>query len=118
MKGVAAFYRKTDKFFFWPGLASVALLILTTATFPLSSANLPPKLPLFYSLPWGESQLVDKDQFLLLPATLALINLVNILIASFLHPAQVVLKRTLVLSLFFIDTILVITFIKILLIFL
>ncbi len=52
-------YRKISglKIFFWVG---VVLLILAEGVLLLFWNRLPPQLPWFYSLPWGEKQLVDK----------------------------------------------------------
>jgi hypothetical protein len=72
---------------------------------------------LYYSLPWGHSQLVNKDQFYILPAFLILVCLINSFIAYHLHTAQIVLKRVIMISLLFIDLLILITALKILLIF-
>jgi len=42
---------------FWMGIGLVAAMAGITAIFWNS---LPPQLPWFYSLPWGEKQLIDK----------------------------------------------------------
>ena len=39
-----------------------------------ASDFLPPKLPLFYSLPWGEKQLAQNQQLLIIPASIAIIS--------------------------------------------
>lgn len=108
---------KSDKFFLLPILASSLIFILVTAIFSIYFPKLPPKLPLFYSLPWGEGQLASKEQFFLLPIFLILITLINSFIASQLHPLQFVLKRMLMLSLVLINLIILVTTFKILLIF-
>lgn len=114
---MAEFWEKSDKFFFVPVLFSIFAVLIIAALFLVTYNRLPPKLPLFYSLPWGQPQLVAKQQLLLLPAILILITLINSLLASQLHPVQVVIKRTLTLSLALINLIILITALKIIFIF-
>lgn len=45
--------------------------------------NLPPEVPLFYSLPWGEEQLVSPLLLWSLPASSLIITLVNLTCASY-----------------------------------
>lgn len=80
--------------------------------------HLPPKLPLFYSLPWGDEQLANHQQFLIIPASIALIALLNLIISWQLHPSQVFFKKILLTSSLLNSFILTITFVKIFLIFL
>lgn len=108
---------KGDKFFMLPIIATVLTSIFITLLFLVSYSQLPDKLPLFYSLPWGEAQLAGKQQFFLLPIILVLTCLVNSLIASQLHAVQFVLKRILQLSLVLVDVIILITALKIIWIF-
>lgn len=114
---ISKFWGSSDKYFLMSILLTVTSIIIISLFFLLFYNRLPDKLPLFYSLPWGENQLAVKQQFLLLPVTLALICLINSLIASQLHPVQYLLKRMLMLSLIIIDLILVITALKIIFIF-
>lgn len=116
-KKIIKLLTKSDKFFLFPLTISTFSFLFITIFFFLFYQKLPPKLPLFYSLPWGEPQLGSKEQFLLLPTILILTTLTNTLIASQLHPLQFVLKRILMLSLVFINLIILVTALKILLIF-
>ncbi|MBI2196204.1 hypothetical protein HYU45_01185 [Candidatus Daviesbacteria bacterium] len=101
--------------YFWIGLSPLlAGLVLTTIIFSLFKF-LPPKLPLFYSLPWGEEQLATPQQFLIIPASISLIALLNLIIAWQLHPQQSFFKKALSLSSAVVGIILTITFIKIIL---
>jgi|SRR3989304_8817961 len=74
---------------------------------------LPPRLPLFYSLAWGEEQLVTHQQFLIIPASITLITLLNLIISWQLHPSQIFFKKVLLLSSIIVSLILTVTFIKI-----
>lgn len=112
-----SFFKKTDKLLLIPAVVSFLCAIFITEYFMFFYSQLPPKLPLFYSQAWGQPQLVAKQQFLILPAVLVLINLANIFIAYHLHPVQAVLKKILVLSLVLTDFLVIITAIKILTIF-
>ncbi len=55
--------------------------------------KLPPEIPLFYSRPWGESQLVTKNQFLILPLGGLLILIINLRLASFLFSRELILAK-------------------------
>lgn len=107
----------TDKFFLIPTLITAFSVILITLLFSIFMNQLPDKLPLFYSLSWGENQLASKQQFFLLPIILILVLLINSFIASQLHSSQYILKRILMLSLILLDGVILITAIKILWIF-
>lgn len=78
---------------------------------------LPNKLPLFYSLPWGETQLASSNQFLIVPSIVLGLTLVNLFVAHSLHSQQVLLKETLYFSSILISVILVIAVLKVILIF-
>lgn len=106
-----------DYFFSVPILTTIISVIFIVSLFLILFSRLPDKLPLFYSLPWGEAQLATKQQFFLLPVILVLVCLINSLIASLLHEAQYMLKRLLMLSLLLINLIILITAVKILWIF-
>ncbi|MBI3103604.1 hypothetical protein HYZ05_01560 [Candidatus Daviesbacteria bacterium] len=78
---------------------------------------LPEKLPLFYSLPWGEAQLAHHRQFLILPVSIILICTFNFILSQQLHHSQSFFKKVLILSSLISTLILSVTFIKIILIF-
>lgn len=78
---------------------------------------LPSKLPLFYSLPWGDAQFANHQQFLIIPASIILIDLINLSLIWHLHPSQKFFKNMLILTSLIITLIFLTTFIKIFLIF-
>lgn len=80
-------------------------------------AKLPNNLPLLYSLPWGEGQLIKKEQFLIIPSCMILITLVNLSLSFGLHHQQIFLKRILLISSAVATTILFISALKIIAIF-
>lgn len=108
---------KSDKYFSIPFLVTILSAVFILSLYLIFYNRLPDRLPLFYSLSWGEAQLAQKQQFLLLPSAIILIGLINSLIASQLHQVQYLLKRMLMISLIIVDLILVITAFKIISIF-
>lgn len=95
----------------------VLLSLLMTLFIVIAFRFLPPKLPLFYSLPWGEKQLAGKFQLLIIPAIIISVAFFNLIISRQLHPSQVFFKKILLLSSVLISLILTITFLKIVFIF-
>lgn len=93
-------------------------IFIMALPFLFLSNLLPDKIPLFYSLPWGESQLTNKFQLFILPAILLATTLVNLSLVSQLHTSQVILKRMLLVNVIVIDIIVLISFFKIITIFL
>lgn len=107
----------SKKLYVWIGLSPLVLsLVLAVIILALFKA-LPEKLPLFYSLPWGEGQLATRNQFLIIPASIALITLLNFVVSWQLHPAQFFFKKALLSSSIIISLILAVAFIKIIFLF-
>ena len=102
---------------FWIASTPILIALLISLFIAFSTKFLPPKLPLFYSLPWGEQQLAQNQQLLIIPAIMALIALCNLLISWQLHPQQTFFKKILLFSSILVSLILTITFLKIVLIF-
>jgi len=117
MNKVLSLIKKSDKFFLIPLSVSGLSLLFILLPYLMFYNHFPTQLPLFYSLPWGSSQLVSKQQFLILPTSIILISLINSLLAYQLHPVQQTLKRVLNFGVIFIDLIVLITALKILFIF-
>lgn len=118
MKKIVNLLDTRDKFSLYPILSTLFTVLIILGTFAIVYNHLPPKLPLFYSLAWGQEQLVEKFHFLLLPLILVLINLINLLLAFQLHSSQKVLKRMLLGSLALINIIVLIDVLKVLFLFL
>jgi len=102
----------------WITTTPILLALFITLFIAIFANFLPPKIPLFYSLPWGDSQLGSKEQLLILPAIIVLITLSNLIISWQLHSSQIFFKKILIFSSVLISLILTITFFKIVLIFL
>lgn len=102
----------------WIYLSPLVLSLLMAASILLFGKFLPPLLPLFYSLPWGENQLATHQQFLSLPTITVGISLINLMLYLRLPPSQTILKNILVFSSVATSLILLISLIKIVLLFL
>ncbi|RJP47742.1 MAG: hypothetical protein C4584_00055 [Armatimonadetes bacterium] len=117
MKKLLTWYQHFDKFVFWPITITISSLVFIVSFFAYFYTALPAKIPLFYSLPWGEAQLVDKNDFYIIPLVVLLISITNIVISFYLHPLHYILKRLLLSSLVIINFIVLVTVLKIILIF-
>lgn len=106
-----------SKFLFWVGTIPIILSIICAFSFFFLVNFLPKKLPLLYSLPWGESQLISFPQLLIIPALIIIISLINLLIFWRLGPTQFLFKRILSLISLVFSLILFVSLIKIILIF-
>lgn len=73
-------------------LISLILGIFLLVLVGLLWKRLPPELPLFYSLPWGESQIVNKPLLLLPPAIILLFNSLGIILTRFFLKDSLSLK--------------------------
>jgi hypothetical protein len=69
------------------------IVVLDAGVVAIGWGHLPPQIPLFFSLPWGEGRLVSPT-WLALPAAASLvILLINLVVARFMN--EVVLTRIL-----------------------
>lgn len=87
------FYLKQDKVIFWINTLTTLIGVLIIVLWQLNLQSLPFRLPLFYSLPWGEPQLAGSNQFIIIPFLIFLVTLFNLAISWYLHPSQYPLKR-------------------------
>jgi lysylphosphatidylglycerol synthetase-like protein (DUF2156 family) len=62
--------------------SNLILLGLSWIFFGIFFQLLPPKIPIFFSRPWGVSQLADKNYFILYPSVITLLFFINVRIAS------------------------------------
>lgn len=97
--------------------APIIFSLIITLLIIFLSKHLPPKLPIFYSLPWGDKQLGSIQQLFILPAIIILISLFNLVISWQLHEQQTYFKSILFFSSLLVTIILTITFFKIVFIF-
>ena len=99
-------------------LLSCASAIIMAILILLGGSALPPRLPLFYSLAWGEEQLATLQQFLIIPSLVIAISLINLMISWQLHQSQYFFKLILNFTSLLCVLILIISTVKIVLIFL
>lgn len=100
---------------FWIGASPLVLGLIITASIFTILNFLPEKLPLFYSLAWGEKQLATHQQFMAIPSSIGLIALVNLIISWQLHHSQSFFQKALLVSSIIVSLILTISFIKVIL---
>lgn len=60
--------------------------------------DLPPQVPLYYSLPWGESQLASASQLFFLPTFSIVFGLINNLLAATIFAKITLLSKLLVIT--------------------
>ncbi|MBI2040133.1 hypothetical protein HYT18_03600 [Candidatus Microgenomates bacterium] len=111
------FVLKNNKFYLWLQALSILIAAFIGLSILLLSKNLPNKLPLFYSLPWGDNQLATHQQFFIIPAIIMLIALGNLAISWHLHLSQTFFKKILMISSLINTLILSLTYLKIIFIF-
>lgn len=72
--------------------ATVSTALVLVVFILVSFSFLPKRLPLFYSLPWGEEQLSTPQQLLIIPSLIICITLINIVLSWQLHKSQYFFK--------------------------
>ena len=102
----------------YTSLLSCASAIIIAILILLGGSVLPPRLPLFYSLAWGEEQLATLQQFLIIPSLIIVISLINLMISWQLHQSQYFFKFILSFTSLLCVLILIISAVKIVYIFL
>lgn len=75
---------KNNRLFIWSITLSLILFFFCNLIFVFSWNNLPPDIPLYYSLPWGEEQLAKPISLGLLIVGTTCLSIVNIFLAMIL----------------------------------
>jgi len=67
-------------------LIKISLIIvgITWISYGLFYQFMPPMIPLLFSRPWGQAQLINKNYFIFLPAIITILFLINLRLASIL----------------------------------
>lgn len=117
VKKAVSFYFSQDKVVVWSILLAFILAFFSFIFWFVNIGRLPFQLPLFYSKPWGESQMANLLQFTILPTTSILFTLINYSISWYLHDSQILFKRILALSSLIYAILIFVTSIKIITIF-
>lgn len=98
LKRFINFYQRQDGIIFWSTSFSILLALFLSFFYLLNFDQLPSLIPFFFSLPWGETQLANKNQFFILPSLIVLTALVNLTLTWHLHASQLTMKRIIVSS--------------------
>lgn len=106
---LADFYRNHDKICFYAQALSIIFILAKFILIALKFSGLPSQIPLFYSLPWGNNQLGNSSQILILPIISILILLTNLSVSWYLHDSQLILKRLLSITTLILSSLLLIT---------
>lgn len=77
------------------GFLFLSLQIILTFSF---FSRLPSTLPLFYSQPWGATQLANKTTLWLLPFLTTIIFILNLILAHSLFPTEKILSEILIVT--------------------
>ena len=101
---------QTNKYLFWTNLG---LIIVSVVLIIFFYVVLPPLVPLFYSAPWGQEQLVIKDLLFLVPFLMLVITSLALLVSRQMAFADEVIIRSLFGSSLLFNLILFITLVKI-----
>lgn len=83
--------RRKNPVIVWGMLSGLFIWLTTVGGLIFQWAKLPPQIPLFYSLPWGEGWLIDKSKLWMILAGFALIWFVNNLLALIVSKQEVLL---------------------------
>ena len=105
------------KLYQWLNITPLIVSVIMVLFILIFGKILPPKLPLFYSLAWGENQLVTQMEILIVPAIITIVALLNMFLSWQLHPSQIFFKRALICSSLLMTLILAATYFKVMFIF-
>lgn len=75
---------------------NIIFILCQVAILFIKFNSLPPQIPLYYSRPWGESELAPVSYIFLLPALSLVVILLNHLLAVFFLKSSKLLSRALV----------------------
>ncbi len=87
-----------DKYFLWCLRINLLIFISCLLLFLIFWQKIPPVIPFFYSLTWGEEQLASPILLILLILTVFLLNLLNIAVSFFTYKRSIYLAHLLLIS--------------------
>lgn len=88
----------SDKTFFWSFLLSLVFILFNTAYAAFSYTKLPPLVPLYNQLPWGESRLGMKIEIFIPIGIASFIFITNLFLSSYLYKKMPLISRILCLT--------------------
>lgn len=86
---------RKDPLFIWCARLILLFVIPTSLLLILKTNKLPPEIPLYYSLPWGEEQLAQPLALYLVLGGLVLTALLNTFLSLLLFSSTKILSRIL-----------------------
>ncbi len=94
MKGFSKELLK-DRIILWGFIFTIVILFLNIVFVLIKLASLPPYIPIFNQLPWGDERLSSSTSIFLPIAIVIFFSLVNIFISSFIYSRSQVVARML-----------------------
>lgn len=92
---------------------NIFLLLTQVVIILIAWRHLPPQLPLFYSRPWGEEQLIYPTGLLILPGLSLAVFLTNLFLLSLIPQEEKLLQKILTTASFIFSLLCLITLIQI-----
>lgn len=102
-----------QRVFVWSWRLNLAVFLVISAVLAISWSHLPPLVPLFYSLPWGEEQLASTLTLPICVVIALVICVVNFLLAIFYYRTSAYLAKMLLWGALFVTLLMAITLGKI-----
>ena len=81
-------------------ILSLLFLIPSIAIIFYTYGNLPPLLPFYNSMPWGEDRLLSSNLVLVFPLLLLLVFLINVIQSAFFYSKYVLIARIFMINTF------------------
>lgn len=98
-------------------LVSVGTLFFSGLVILFLWKRIPPQIPWFYSLPWGENQLMSKSGLLIVLVSAVVVLFLGNMLSQWTKKEDKIVEQTVTVSLAFICLMLVVSVFKVLLIF-
>lgn len=99
MKGLFNFREiRSDKIISWGNIITFVIILLSLLFIALQFRILPPYIPIFNQLPWGEDRLGSTIMILLPVIGVIFVSLTNIFISSAIYTKSQIISRMLTVS--------------------
>lgn len=108
---------KTKKFINRWLLISFVILVISGLYLLFIWKKIPPEIPWYYSLPWGESQLMNKNGLIVILGICPVILYLGSILSHWTKKDDVIIEQTVMVTLTFVFVMLIINIFKVLFIF-
>ena len=99
MKGLFNFREiRSDKIISWGNILTFLLILASLSFIALRFGALPPYVPIFNQLPWGDDRLGPTLMIFLPVAGVAILSFINIFISSAIYAKSQIISRMLTIS--------------------